>query len=301
MNWFLISLVAPLLWGVNNYIDKYLVSHYFKKEGIGVLMIFSSVIAIFLLPFIFIFKPDVLSIDLRSVFILFISAFIYLLAVWFYFIALKEDEASQVVPLFQFIPVFSYFLGLFFLGENLSLFKIFACLLVILSAVGLSFDFGKKMKFKNKVFWFMVLSSFSYAFNFFLFKFVALDVSFWTVTFWEYIGLVVCTLFLFLIPSLRVGFFRMLKINKGWVVGINFLNEMINVIAKTVLNFATLLAPLAVVWTVNGFHPFVVLFYGFVLSLILPKVFKEDFSKINLAKKVIFILIMFIGLYFLNK
>jgi len=84
-------------------------------------------------------------------------------------------------------------------------------------------------------------------------------------------------------------------------LGINAINEILNIVAKMIFNFATLLAPLALVWTVNGAQPLVVLIFGLILTLFWPKAFKEDISKANLAKKAIFIILIFVGGYLLNQ
>ncbi|MBU4142239.1 hypothetical protein KKE99_05225, partial [Patescibacteria group bacterium] len=88
--------------------------------------------------------------------------------------------------------------------------------------------------------------------------------------------------------------------NKRAVLGWNTTNEVLNIIAKIIMNFATLLAPLALVWVVNGFQPFFVLFFGIIITLFFPRFSKENLLKKHLAQKVIAILIIFIGVYLLN-
>ena len=158
MNWFLIALIPPALWSATNHLDKYLISKYFKGSGVGALMVFSSLIGVFLLPIIIILHPEVLSISLNSILIA-INGFLYILAVLPYFYALQKDEASICVPLFQLIPVFSYVLAYFILGETLTNNQILGGLLVVAGAIGISLDLSnkKKIKFKKEVFWLMML------------------------------------------------------------------------------------------------------------------------------------------------
>lgn len=66
------------------------------------------------------------------------------------------------------------------------------------------------------------------------------------------------------------------------------------------MNFATLLAPLALVWVVNGFQPFFVLLYGVIITLFFPKFGTESLLKKHLVQKVVAILIMFVGVLLLN-
>jgi uncharacterized membrane protein len=99
MNWFLIALLPPALWSVTNHFDKYLLSRYFKGGGVGALMVFSSIIGVFLLPIIAFLHPEVLQFNLINILIA-INGFLYTLSVLPYFYALQKDEASICVPLF---------------------------------------------------------------------------------------------------------------------------------------------------------------------------------------------------------
>jgi drug/metabolite transporter (DMT)-like permease len=300
MNWFLIALLAPIFWAITNHIDKYLITRYFKGGGVGALMIFSAVIGVILLPIIFIIEPQAIHLQGSLAVLLIFNGFLYVVGMLPYFYAMKEDEASIVVPLFQLIPVFNYFLALVVLKENLSWLQIIASLFIILGAILISLEVSQK-KFITKVFLLMVLSSFLVSLNALIFKFVAIKGTFWTTSFWEYIGFSVFSiLLLVLVKSYRQQFFYILKNNKLAVISINGVNEVLNIIAKIVMNFATLLAPLALVWVVNGFQPFFVLFFGVLLALFFPKLTNESLNKKHLFQKALAIVIMFIGVYLLN-
>jgi len=302
MNWFLLSFSSTVLWGSTNFIDKYLISKYFQKRGISVLLIFSSLIGLFLLPIIFLINRDVVNIPLHDIFILIASGVIYVFAIFPYLLALREEDTSLVVPTFQAIPVFSYFLALLFLNEKLVVWQIIASLLIIFGAIGMSVDFkAKKRFFRWKVFFLMIASSFLYSLNLFLFKFVERDSSFWTTSFWEYTGFAMAALCLLLITKYRKEFWQSFKTNGTKVLGINALYEIINIVGKIIFNFASLLAPLALVQVVNGAQPLVVLFMGVILTIFFPKIIKEDISWKMLSQKLIFIILILGGVYLLNR
>jgi uncharacterized membrane protein len=303
MNWFLIALAAPALWSITNHVDKYLISKYFKGGGTGALIIFSSLIGLAVIPFILIVHPSVLNISTKYAVLISINGFIYVLGLLPYIYALGKDEASIVIPLFQIIPIFSYVLAYVFLGETLTNYQIFASLLIIFAAIGLSLDLGKeKIKFKKEVFGLMFLASFLVALNGFIFKFVAITSDFWTTSFWEYVGFsVLAFLFLAFVKPYRKQFLSVIKANRLPVLGMNALNEVVNIVAKFSMNFATLLAPLALVWVVNGFQPFFVFFYGVILTLFFPQFGVESLAKKHIVQKLVFISIMFLGTWLLNK
>jgi drug/metabolite transporter (DMT)-like permease len=306
MNWFFIALVAPALWAVSNHIDKFLLSKYFKTQGVGPMLIFSSligvVIDIVLLPFLLIFHHGMLTqINLSSVLFIMCGGMLFVVANIPYLYAMRQDETSTLVPIFQTIPVFAYFLALIFLKETLTIKQIFASLLIISGAVSISLDFkGNRLKIKKIILSLMLLSSFLFAVSSFIFKVVAIEGNFLTTIFWENIGFTLITIIFFFVKSYRDQFWIIFKENKAKIIGVNALNETINIIAKLIVNFATLLAPLALVWVANGFQPLFVFVFGILMTVFWPKLGIENVSKQRITQKLISILIMFIGVYFLG-
>jgi len=301
MNWFLIALAAPALWAITNHIDKYLINRYFKSGGVGSLIIFSALIGLFVLPFILIIHPAVFGIGSTLAILITLNGFLYVLAMLPYLYALEKDEASIVVPLFQTVPVFSYILALIVLKEVLTIYQIMASILIIIGAVGLSLDLDNRYRLKKKVFSLMIFSSFLVALNGLIFKFVAIREDFWTTSFWEYIGFsILAFMLLVFVKSYRKQFLAVIKINRVSVISLNTLNEVLNIIGKIVMNFATLLAPLALVWVVNGFQPFFVLLIGIFITLFFSRLGKESLKKQHIIQKVTAIAIMFVGVYLLN-
>lgn len=303
MNWFLVSLLPPALWSITNHFDKYLLSKYFKGGGVGALMVFSSIIGIFLLPIIALFNPQVLRFSNDSLLIA-ANGFLYILAVLPYFYALQKDDASICVPLFQLIPFFSYILAFFILGETLTPVQILGGIIIVAGAVGISLDLSniRAITFKTEVFWLMFLSSIIFSLNFIFFKYFAVQSDFWFTSFWEYIGFAVCAAFLMIfVKSYREEFISVIKNNSTVVLSLNGINEVINIAAKASFNFASLLVPVTVVWLVNGLQPFFVFIYGVILTILFPKIAQEDISKKTLVQKLVTIIIMFIGTYLIEK
>ncbi|TSC87678.1 MAG: Uncharacterized protein G01um101416_358 [Microgenomates group bacterium Gr01-1014_16] len=266
-------------------------------------MVFSSIIGLFLLPFIAFFHPEVLVFSISNILII-VNGFLYILAVLPYFYALQKDEASICVPLFQLTSIFSFILSYMVLGETLSNYQLLSGLLVIIGAVGISLDLSerKKIKFKNEVFWLMALSSLIFSLNFLFFKYFAIQSNFWLTSFWEYVGFAIFAFLLMLfVKSYRVQFIIVLKTNRAAVLGINGINELVNIITKISFNVASLLTPITLVWIVNGLQPFFVFLYGVILTIFFPKISQENIARRALSQKLIAIVIMFIGVYLIQK
>ena len=176
MTWFFIALIGPALWSITNHIDKYLLERFFKGTGPGALLIFSSLIGAFVMPFIPIVERGVLNVTFFQVFLLVLAGVSFLGGIWLYFRALQKDDTSSVVPLFQMIPVWGLVLAWIFLGEMLSVSQIVGAALVIIGAVVISMAIEKrKMRFRWKVFFLMAISAFLDALGGLLFKSVALE------------------------------------------------------------------------------------------------------------------------------
>jgi len=141
-----------------------------------------------------------------------------------------------------------------------------------------------------------LLASFIVAINSVMFKFFAIELDFWTVSFWQYLGFFSFgILLLIFIKTYRQDFLDTYIKNKFRIVGLNLFNEFINIIAIIIFTYAILLAPVALVGLINGFQPFFVFLIGAFVTLIVPSLIKEDLSKRKIIQKLIFISILFIG------
>lgn len=304
MNWILIALLAPLLLAISTFIDKFLVSKYFKG-GQGALILYSCFIGLPIFILILIFDNSVLSIKPLAAILIILNSFLYISYLFPYFSALKRADASSVIPIFQTIPVFSYFLALVFLGETLKFWQIMASLLIIGGSIGISLigrGSGKSVGLKNKIFYLMILASLFISLNMVFFKFFALEFDFWKTSFWQYVGIFLFGILLLIFKkSYRRDFINSIIKNKIKIVYLNAINEGINIAALIIVTFASLLAPLALVSVLNGLTPVFVFLIGLFLTLVFPHIIKENVEKKTLLLKIVFIIIIFIGGYLLNS
>lgn len=306
MSWFFIALIAPALYAVSNYIDKYLIDKYlshdqFKKEDVGSLILFSSLFAIVILPLIALFNPGVFNVNLVSALALIANGIIIMIAIIFYLYAIEREEVSIVMPFFQLIPVFGYGLAIAILGEYLSLGQIIASLIIVVAAMVLSVDLtGEKIKLRGRVILFAGGSAFLYALTDVVFKKIAVADGFWLSAFWQYVGFLLTGIIIFVsVKTYRQDFLSVFKRSKKPVIGLNFFNEAVNIAADLVMRFSFLLAPITLVMVANVFQPLFVFIYGVILTVFFPQIVTEKLSRKHLAQKIITIAIMMIGAYLL--
>ncbi len=288
MSWFFVALIGSFLYAVTNHIDKYVISKYLQNSGLGSLVIFSSIFSIFALPFIWWIHPTVFSVTLIQGVVLATTGMLTIGAILLYFYALQEDEATNVVPLYQTIPIFAFLLGYLILGEVITTMQVVAACTIIMGAAVLSFKIGDGViRFKRTVVLYMLSASALYAMSSVLFKLVALEEGFWLSTFWSLVGKVILGLFfLTAVPIYRRQFFLVIQENKARVLALNSLNESFSICADALMGFATLLAPVVLVLLVEAFQPVFVLIIGVTLTLFFPHISAESITRKHIFQKV---------------
>jgi len=302
MTWLLLTLVSPTLNALVNFIDKYMLERVMKGRGIGSLTIISSLMGLPIALLILLVNPQVFTISLGHALLIVLNGLFYILWVLPYLYALDKDEASIVMPLFQLASVMSFILAYIFLGETLTITQMLGCVLVLAGGVGISLEKVEgKVKVKTAVLGLVLLSCFFIAVSGVIFKYIALEETFWVTSFWETIGIFLSTIPLFAVKSYRTQFAKVIKSNGPKVLLITTGSELLVAAGRLALNLATLLVPISLVYFVDsGFSPFFVLVYGIVLTRLFPRFVKEKIDRVSIAKKLIAICVMFAGTFVLS-
>lgn len=302
MYWFWIALLPPILWSVNNHVDKYLYNRYYKDSLPGTLMLFTAIIGALIALVIGICHPAVFLLPIRSIILLLLAGALSFAYIFPYIYALMRDEASRVVPLFQIAPIVSYLLGWILLHEQLSAKQLVAGIIIVFAAIAMNLDLDNQFRFKRSVFWLMVLAASLFATEGFLFKYGTANRSFWTGAFYQYSGLALTGLVVAIVSrKFRQNFWILFRANKQMIFTVSLLNEAISISAFMLYNYAVLLAPLALVALVSNTQPFFVIAFGIILTLFFPKLGKESITKRHLIQKIICTAVIFTGTYILLR
>jgi drug/metabolite transporter (DMT)-like permease len=299
MSWFWIAIAAPFLYAVTNHTDKFLLEKYLKNRGIGSLMIFSSLFSVVALPVIgFICWHDIITATAWQCLLLGLGGICVTMSFYFYLRALDIGEASAVVPFFQLDPIFAYLLGRAILGETLTEQQWMTVLVLLSGAFILSFEKpdGGRWTFKRNIVVMMVLAALCVSGESVIFKKVGLDIGFWPAAFWFFVGKVLVGGALFVgVRSYRQEFLTVLRTNSWRIIGLNAGNETVYIIAESLFGYAILLAPLALVLSVNSLHPAMALLIGIVLTRWFPHLGKETLHRRHLTQKIIGITLLGLG------
>ena len=298
-----LAVLASFLWAITNHIDKFLISGIDEAgKSIKTLMVFSTLVAgVILMPVWLIVSLVVgggVTVSWFSLVMMLLSSIVNVLAIYFYFRALDQNDTSVVVIMFQMIPVFTYVLALILFHETLTMSQLLGAAIIMSSAILVSWDFETKGSNKNRTraLIFMALSSLCYAGYYILFNAATRESAYEACAFWYQIGLILVGLVLIGRKSYREQFVSAIKNNGKKYISLNVTNETVNLVAVFMVNYAATIIPVALADILNGFQGAFVFILGVLGAKFLPKYFKENLSKKVVLQKVACIMLSIIGL-----
>ena len=294
MTWFLVAIFSYLLAAITAIVDDCLLagspnpkSYVFYAGILGILIII-------LIPFIDFSIPNINQLGLSI-----LAGSIFILALFGFYTALENFEASRVVPAIGgLLPIFTLILTCFFsTQEALSQWKILAFGLLLLGSIFITIERGKKITLKS--FRFSMLVALLFSLSFFLAKYVYLNQPFWQGFIWMRIGgflTALCFVFTKEVKEEIVkGHFTFQK-----KTGIFFLsNQVLGAISSILQNWAIALVPLGLLAFINALEgtKFVfLLIFASILSLKFPRFLSEQISKKIIFQKIFAILLIGLGL-----
>lgn len=293
-----------MLWGATAFIDKFLLEHLAPKRGtVGALTLYSSLFSFLILPIFYYLDDNIFSISVALTSVLIVAGMIEMTAQVLYFHALKTEDTSTIIPFFQTIPIFSLIAGYLILGETLSYQQMVAGIAIMAGAAILSMKYvpGISPRLKALTVTFMLLSSICFALYNALFKYVAIDASFWVAIFWQHVGIAFFGIIvMFISRESRVGFLENIYAHGPKIFSLNLINESIYAGGVVIFNYALLLAPIALVMTVNAYQPVFVFLGGIFMTLFLPRFIQEDISARTLLRKIPALVAIVVGSIFLQ-
>lgn len=288
-SWIFYALLAPAAYAAINYVDKYLIES--KVKDYRGMPLYSAIAGtVFGTVLWIIYGFPLLSFTQGLLVIL--TGVLSIFALALYFKSLAGEETSIIIILFQLGPVFSLTLSYFLLGEAITPTQLIGFTLILLSVIGVSMKVSKNSIKLTQAFWLILIYDLFWALANVLFKFVSTESAFSTLIIYEGWGFGVGGLLLWLFyPSAKRAFLENVKVVGKSVMSIIFLNEGIFVLARFLTYFALTMASVALVTVLGSTQVFFGVGYGIVLTLLFPKIFKEDTDFKNISKKIVFALL----------
>jgi transporter family protein len=294
MNWLIVALLAPAVYASVVYVDKYLLS---KRISNYYAMPVYTPLAAAVAGFAFWIFTGFPILHLKDALIVMTTGFLTAWSLIVYYKALSMNEASEVNILFQMFPLVTLLLSFFFLKEVINLYQLIGFILILSSAVLISFKREKKKYKLSSAFIYILIYDILWALSGVLMKFSLEQNSFSKIISYESFGIIIGGISIYtLVKPVRDAFHESLEGISYSTLSIIFLNEGIFVVAKSLSFFAFSLGPVSLVSVLENTQVFFGILYGWILTLLFPKIIQEDISTKNLSKKIFLAVVLFIGI-----
>jgi len=302
MSWLVFALCGPVLWAISTHLDKYLVERYFKDTDVVVLLLFTALMGLVLMPIIAILVSGVFQRDALSIGLMTLSGLLYMGGITFYLRALQGHEASVVAPFFQSSPLFGAALAYLVLGETLTRTQLAGGALIVFGVLSVSIGSGpRRERFRWQLAALMLCAGFVLSLSTLIFKAFAIKDEFWATTFWMFAGEALFGIGFLCIGRYRRQFLELLRSNGGALLAINASNELINLGGGLANRYALIFAPLALVQAVGSTTTLFVFLIGVILTLLFPKVSRENLSAREFAQKGIAAVLVAVGVVLVSR
>jgi drug/metabolite transporter (DMT)-like permease len=302
MSWLVFALCGPVLWAISVHLDKYLVERYFKDADVIVLLIFTALMGLVLMPIIAVFDPGVFRGGMTAMVLMTLSGILYMTGITFYLRALQGHEASMVAPFFQSSPMFGYVLAYFVLGETLTGRQLLGGALIVFGVLSVSIGGGKmRGRFRWQLAALMLCAGFVLSLSTLIFKAFAIKDEFWATTFWMFAGEALFGAAFLCIGRYRRQFIELCRSNGPALLAINASNELINLGGGLANRYALIFAPLALVQALGSTTTLFVFLIGVLLTLVFPKVSRENLSTREFISKGLAAVLVAIGVALIGR
>jgi len=306
--WFFIALGSYFFLGLANTIDKFLLSKYVPHPVVyafyvGVL----GLVGLILIPF-GVFLPALADLAIGLM-----GGFLFIMSLIFLYQAMKSGEASVVAPLVGgSTPIFLLVLSFIFLQERLNSNQLLAFIFLVAGLILIAYKKEKgffrthfKFLFKNKgqaSIVYALIAGLFFALTYLLSKIIYIKLEFVTGFFWMRIGAFLTVVIIFLIPSFRKMIMADLKKPKkerakGNVILL--INQLFGVIGFVGINYAISLISATLVTAMQGIQYVFVFLLVMIFGQRVPQI-KEKLNRAIITQKILAIILISIGLYFLN-
>lgn len=291
MSWLIIVLAGHLLNSIAFLMDKFLLAKKISSPFVYAFFIGAlGILGIVLIPFGF-NVPSGLEITRALV-----AGATFVLALIFFFSALKRNEASRVVPLTGgLVPAFTFVLAYLFLGERLGIGGMAAFALLVIGGVLITLE--RKGKGSSIGYLFAIMAAFVFAVSFVITKQVYLEQSFVSGFVWSRFGGFLAAMMILLLPRQRHAIFHQPKQKgSGKTTALFFTGQAAGALGFVLVNYAISLASVSLVNAMQGVQYAFLLVIVAVLSRKFPKVLSEKLSGATLVQKIIAIILISIGI-----
>jgi drug/metabolite transporter (DMT)-like permease len=258
MSWLFYAILAPAMFTVIVFVDKHIVER--EAPDYRSLVIFTATMSL-VFGTLFWIASGFATLPLRDALLVMLVGVLNTWAGYVYFTILVGEQTSNILVLFQMVPVLILALSYVFLRERISPRQLVGFVLM-------------------------------------LFKYVVREYAFVRLISYESWGMAVGGLMLYLtVPAVRRSLARNLREMRKLGLGLLALNEGAYIAAKMIALRADSLGPIALVSVLGSTEIFFGLLLGWLLTLAAPDTFGEDIRRESLLRKAGLAVVVFAGVW----
>jgi transporter family protein len=293
MSWIFFTLLAVSIYSVGCIVDKYALTKWIRNPIVSVMFYGIVDLPVIFLVYAFHGFSFLSNINIA---LAFTAGIINILAIYFYFKAVKIEEISRIVPLAELSTLFVSIFAAIFLGEIFNTAKYIGIILLVIGAIIIS---SKDLKITFGIaFWFIILFCIITAVNSILVKYVLNFADYWTIISYTRMGAVFT-----LIPIIYFNFhelrYTVKECSKKAIVGL-LLNEFFMLIGGMLFLFAVSTGTATLTNALLSVQPLFVLLFSVMLSIFYPNILKEEISQSTVLTKFIAVAFMFAGVFLIT-
>ncbi len=310
MQWFILALIASILWAVVVIVDKFILTHYIKDA-----VSYQVFLTLTMLPFLISLLPFT-SHNTNSSTPTILPVIIILLGVTMglvyvlYNKALLIEEVSRVTPLFYLSPLFVLLFSFMFIGEGLSLRRYVGIGLMVFSAISVSVSLRRRNRDSRRqshshslhialspaLLMILVLDIMN-AGKDVISKLILSHLDYLSYLFWFLLGNIAGRPFLLLIPHNREKTLMIIKTLPPKVYLLSFISSSLAWTGYVLYFKAVSMTYISLVSAIPTTQPFLVFIFATLLGLFYPGLIEEKTDRRSLTIKGIAAVSVLIGAY----
>lgn len=294
MSWLIYALLAPLIFTIVNFADKLILVKHIPNPNavppyIGTMAFISGCVLWVITGF-----P---VLPLHDAVIVIATGVVAMFGTLLYYQTLSTEDTSTVIVLIQIQPVIVLILSFLLLHETITATQFVGFVFILGAAIILSAQHGLGGVQISKSFGKLLIVNFLWSLSVVLFKFVAAGDRFEPYLPYESWGFALGALLIFLfVPSVRNAFRENLRTIPRQALAIIAINETVFLTAKLLTLAAVALGPAALVSVLGGTQVFFGIVAGWILTVLVPGIYKENIVPSELLRKALIAVVLFIGI-----
>jgi len=297
MDWLIFTLIATVFWAVGAVIDKYILTKH-MQDPFSYQLLLIIVEAPVMLLLLFTSVSAALPWSLLGI----VGGLAMYPGFILYFKAMAIEESSRVISLWYtgviFVPMFAYV----FLEEKLGLPSYLGIILLVLSAMVVSYRKEKGRKPVISPALGLILTSGVVFAGYEVFtKYVLGALDYFSYLFWNFVGAAILGFTLFCFPKIRYNFLSDIQRVNRTVLLWRIINTSISLIGTVFYYIAISSGPVSLVSAAGSLEPFFVFAITLFLSLFVPRILKEETGKKVVAVKGLAIILIVVGTWLITK